>query len=288
MKKIFIAFVFFGILVNSNAQLSAFQLYTKDGKKTTYEKMVKSFEDADIVLFGELHNNPICHWLELEVTKTMYAQNKSLLLGAEMFESDDQLVLNEYLNGIIKETHFTTEAKMWNNYKTDYKPLIEFAKDSSLKFIATNIPRRYANLVARKGLESLETIDESAKPFIAPLPIEVNMELDCYKMFLEMGMGHGSEMTSEKMAYSQATKDATMAHFILLNLKEGSKFLHFNGSYHSDNFESIYWYLKKANSNLKIITIATVEQENIGIFDEETKNAGDFILIIPESMTKTY
>lgn len=268
---------------------NAYQLYSQEGKKVKYDKMLKMLSEADIVLFGELHNNPICHWLELEVAVDIEAQKgKSVVLGAEMFESDNQLVMDEYLSDQIKQKHFVTEAKVWPNNETDYQPLVDFAKEKELRFIATNIPRRYANIVAREGMEGLEKLSDEQKQYIAPLPVKVDMELACYKMFLEMGMGHGSEITPEKMAQSQAMKDATMAHFTLQNWEKGKTFIHYNGTYHSDNFESIVWYLKQQNPNLNIVTISTVEQKNPDELLEENLGTGSFILVVPERMTKTY
>lgn len=268
---------------------TAYQLYSKEGKKVKYDNMIKTLSEADIVLFGELHNNPICHWLELEVAVDIHAKKgKNVVLGAEMFESDNQLVMDEYLSGQIKQKHFVTEAKVWPNNETDYQPLVDFAKEKELPFVATNIPRRYANIVAREGMEGLEKLTDQQKQYIAPLPVKVDMELDCYKMFLEMEMGHGSEITPEKMAQSQAMKDATMAHFTLQNWEKGKTFIHYNGTYHSDNFESIVWYLKKQNSNLRIVTISTVEQENPDELLDENLGTGSFILVVPERMTKTY
>lgn len=267
----------------------AYQIFNSEGKKTNYEKALKKIVEADIVLFGELHDNPICHWLELELAKDIYKIKKeNTVLGAEMFESDNQLIVDEYLSGLIKKKHFTSEAKMWNNNKTDYQPLVDFAKQNNLSFIATNVPRRYANLVARKGLNELSDLSENQKKYIAPLPIEVDLNLPAYKMFLDMGMGHGSEMTPEKMAASQAVKDATMAHFISKNYKKNQTFIHYNGTYHSDNYESIMWYLKQANPELNVITISTVEQSSIEELNEENINLGHFILVTPENMTKTY
>ena len=280
------SFLFTNII--SGQDKPAYQLFTKDGKKVKYTKMLKDFQNADVVLFGELHDNPICHWLELEVTKDIFdVKKEETVLGAEMYESDNQLILDEYLSGLIKKKHFKAEAKIWTNNK-DYQPLVDFAKDNKLKFVATNVPRRYANLVARKGLNELDNLNEIQKSFITSLPVKVDLELPAYKMFLDMGMGHGSEMTPEKMAQAQAIKDATMAHFILKNWKQGNTFLHFNGSYHSDNFESICWYLKQAKQGLNIKTISTVEQDKIDELDEENMSVADFILVVPSSMTKTY
>ena len=149
----------------------AYVLYNKDGKPVKYEKMLKQMENADIVLFGELHDNPISHWLQLELTKDLYLRNgKSLVLGAEMFESDNQVIMDEYLSGKISQRNFEDEIKLWPNYKTDYKPLVEFAKDSGLYFVATNVPRRYAALVNKQGFEGLEDLPNEAKTFLPPLP----------------------------------------------------------------------------------------------------------------------
>ncbi|GAB1403583.1 ChaN family lipoprotein [Lentimicrobium sp.] len=266
----------------------AYKLFTQKGKSTDYGQLVKAASKADVVLFGELHNNPISHWLQYELTSSLYAaKNNKLVLGAEMFEADNAMVLDEYLAGKITERNFEAEARLWPNYKTDYKPLITFARDSGLRFIATNIPRRYASLVHRQGFEGLETLSDEARQFIAPLPIAYDPELPGYKQMLEM-MGGASGHVNENLPRAQAVKDATMAYFILKNLKPGETFLHFQGTYHSDNFEGISWYLRQSAPDLKIITISSCEQTSLDTLATENKNKADFILVIPESMTKTH
>lgn len=265
----------------------AYRIFTKEGKAVKFEKMIDALQNADIVFFGELHNNPIGHWLQIEVTKSLYAlKTKNLVLGAEMFETDNQLLIDEYFSGAIKQANFEKEVKLWNNYKTDYKPLFEFAKDSGLRFVATNIPRRYAALVSSKGFEGLDSLSDQAKEFIASLPINYDGELSGYKNMLEMMKD--SPHVNANIPKAQAAKDATMAEFILKNWSHGKIFLHFNGSYHSDDFQGIVWYLLQSNPNLKIITISSVEQKEVKDLAESNKNKGDFILAIPENMTKTY
>ena len=80
-----------------------------------------------------------------------------------MFETDNQLILDEYMADLISEEKFEEEARLWKNYKTDYKPLVLFAKNHHLEFIATNIPRRYANSVFKKGLAVLDSLSDEAK-----------------------------------------------------------------------------------------------------------------------------
>ena len=265
----------------------AYKIFDAEGKEITYEKMLKQLLKNDVVFFGELHNNPIAHWLELTVTQDIFEQKKEQLqLGAEMFEADNQLIINEFFQNNISEKSFEDECRLWNNYKTDYKPLLNFAKENQLAFIATNVPRRYASMVHKQGIESLNGLTDEAKSYIAPLPIEIDLTVNCYKNMADMMGAHGEG--NSDIVKAQAVKDATMAHFIATNYQKGNVLLHFNGSYHSDYHEGIIWYLKKLKPRLDIITITSVEQNSVDTLSDEYKNKADFIICIPENMTKTY
>jgi uncharacterized iron-regulated protein len=261
----------------------AYQLFDKNGKKTSYEKLLKSVVKTQVVLFGEFHNNSVVHWLQLELTKDI-ADKKAIVLGAEMLEADNQTQLNRYLKGEINQKKLDSIARLWPNHKTDYKPLVDFAALKKVPFIATNIPRRYASMVSKKGFEALETLTDEEKSWIAPQPIPYDVNLPGYLEMMKM-MG---EHTSPNMPKAQASKDATMAYFITQNLQSNSVFIHYNGTYHSDNFEGINWYLKKYNPTIKIITISTVEQKDLTHLEKENHNKADYILVIDEDVTKTY
>jgi uncharacterized iron-regulated protein len=284
--KTFITFILvLFVTINSQAQHKpTYKLYNAKGKKVSYKKMIKKLSKADVVLFGEHHNNPITHWLQLETTKDL-SKLRDLAIGFEMIEADNQTQLDDYMNNIINQKAFDTVARLWNNYKTDYKPLIDFAKKNKIKAVAANVPRRYASLIFKGGFKVLDTISTQEKTWIAPLPIEYDATLPGYVKMVEMMGGHGGD----NLPKAQAIKDATMAHFILKNKKDNQLFIHYNGSYHSDNYEGIYWYLKKQYPNLNIATITTVESENsIAKFNKGDKNKADFIIQVVENMTKTY
>ncbi|HKJ06935.1 MAG TPA: ChaN family lipoprotein, partial [Flavobacteriaceae bacterium] len=236
-----------------------------------------------VVLFGEHHNNPIVHWLQLESTQDLN-KRRNLILGAEMFEADNQLALTKYVSGQINQKAFDTIARFWNNYKTDYKPLVDFAKDNNLNFVATNIPRTYASQVYRGGFESLNSLTPEEKKWMAPLPIKYDKNLPGYVKMKKMMGGHGGD----NLPKAQAIKDATMAYFIEKNRKPNHLFVHYNGAYHSDDYEGIYWYLKQANPNLKIVTITTIELDDVTTFDKEKVNKANFTIAVPTTMTKTY
>ena len=283
MKKLTFSIFLFATIISVAQDKKAYQIFDKKGKKSSYEKVLKASEKTDVVLFGEIHDNSLVHWLQLEFTKDL-AQRKPLVLGAEMLEADNQKQLDQYLKGEINQKQLDSSARLWKNYKTDYKPLVDFAKDKKINFIATNVPRRYASLVFKKDLVALDSLSALEKSWIAPLPIEFDINLPGYKGMMSMQGGHAGE----KMPKAQAIKDATMAYFINKNRKENSIFVHYNGTYHSDNFEGINWYLRKLDAGIKIITIATVEQKDITKLEAEHYNKADFILVIDEDVTKTY
>ena len=302
------------------AQKPAYKMFREDGKKVKYEKMLEAASEADIVLFGEYHTNPISHWLQLELTTDLFEEKgDALILGAEMFEADNQLIMDEYLAGQITETKFEEEARLWKNYKTDYKPLVLVAREHELTFVATNIPRRYANMVYKRGVVSLDSLSDEALRYIAPLPLEYDITLNCYKQLMgnrsgsmakspmgdtispmgdtitpmgeaKMPMASKSPMGghgSTNLADAQAIKDATMSHFIMEYWQPGKLFIHYNGAYHSDEFESMNWFLKRANPDLNIVTISTVSQDDVEALEEESVGKADFIIAVPSNMTQT-
>jgi len=284
-------FLLLGLLITINLSAQdkpAYRVFTGKGKKADYGDILKKASKADVVFFGELHDNPIAHWLELEITKDLYKEKgKSLVLATEMFETDNQLLIDEYFSGIIKESSFESEVRLWKNYKTDYKPLLDFARDSGLKFIASNIPRRYASAVNSGGFEALENVSPEGLEYIAPLPVEYDPELLCYKNMMSMGggaMGHATE----NLPKAQAIKDATMANSIVNNRQEEETVIHYNGSYHSDRYMGIIWYLNKYSPGLKITTITTVLQDDLKKVDGENLGLADFVIVVPSSMTRTY
>lgn len=179
----------------------AYILYNNEGKTIKYESMMQELLGADMVFFGELHSDPISHWLEFEITKDLYStKKKDLIIGAEMFESDNQVILDEYLAGFFTAKKFEANARLWGNYKTDYKPIVEFAKDSGIYFVATSIPGRYASIVNKMGFEGLDSISDEAKKFLPPLPITYDPEVACYKNMLSfLGMTDTTETSDSLM-----------------------------------------------------------------------------------------
>jgi len=288
-KKIILLSIILLSIFAFTSDKPAYNLFSKNGKILKYKSLLATASKADVVFFGELHDNPIAHWLQYDLTKDLFTlRNGKLVLGAEMLEADNQLALNEYIIDSINVDTLGKRARLWPNFKTDYQPLVDFAKEKKLAFIATNIPRKYASQVYKKGLESLDSLSTEVKAWMTPLPMAYDGEVACYKNIMAMMGPDAANHMNDNLPKAQAIKDATMAWFIQKNFVKGSLFIHYNGSAHSDNAEGIVWYLKRYRPDLTIMTITTVSQDNISKLADESKGLADVVVTVPTSMTRTY
>lgn len=278
-------FLSLGLFSFQSQAQQAYTIFDKDGKQVSFETMMKATKGKSHLFFGEFHNNPIAHWLQFEMTKALYAEHgKNLTIGAEMFESDNQLLIDEYFSDQIRQKSFEEEARLWTNYKTDYKPILELAKDKNLKFIATNIPRRYANSVFYKGMAILEQLPQESRLYVAPLPILIDTTLSSYKEIQNMAGDHNAAFMME----AQAIKDATMAHFIIENTNKSTVFFHLNGAYHTNRYEGILSFLIPRIDRKKVLTISTVSQSNVNELEQKNLDLADFVICVDEDMTLTH
>lgn len=291
MKILLLLFVIvYGHLTILAQNGQAYQLYTGNGKKTSYKKLIKALEDKDVVLFGEYHDNSIVHWLQQEIAKEMYQlKREQLTLAFEMLERDQQGFVDSLIaisdENEIYEYVNQNKSRMWPNFSTDYLPLIEFARNKHLQCIAGNVPRRYASMVYKKGRAHLDSLPLAEKEWIGPLNFKVDTTLSQYAALAAMDM-HGG---AGSFVDAQAIKDVTMAESIYKLVLDNKSVLHFNGAYHSDFHQGIMYYLQEFKPELKILTISVISQENILSFnrDEDLQRA-DFIILVPENMTKTH
>ncbi len=267
------------------AQKRAYQIFDSKGKKVNYNKMLKGAQKSDAVFFGEYHNNSIAHWLQLELLidlKNAWGAH-DMIMGMEMFEHHQQSALNAYLSGQSDDKAFKNSDEYWHNYKTDYKPLVDFCKIHNIKVVGTNIKREYARKVSKAGISGLDTIADLP----IPLPFEVDYNLRTYQMMREMFGSHGGNMNIDDFIAAQALKDATMA-YRSHQFSNGKKIYHINGSFHTDYKEGIIYYLIKLNPKLRVMNISTVEQDQINQLEKEHLGKADFIIAVPNNMTKTY
>lgn len=271
---------------------------TKEKKVVDIEALVNDAKNYDVIFYGEEHNDSVTHYLEATLLKMLYEKYNPVALSMEMFNREDQVVLNEYLNGLIKESHFRKDAHAWSHY-SDYRPMIEFAKEKKIDVVAANAPMRYVSIVGKFSPAVLNDLSATAKTWICPLPYDTATG-EYYNKLLEV-MGYNSHDTGNVAAVSYAPKsisggqslwDATMAYSISEYAKanKGKKIFQVNGRFHSDERFGIVQQLKKYNPGLKSLVISTsgLDKDFPTIKFEQYQKIGDYIIITDPSVPKTY
>ena len=202
MKKLFITMIlmmtFIGSNLAQNVSDSTYRIFDMNGNPADLTEIVEAIGKSDAVFLGENHDDTVAHALQFEIFKRAlekYGAERNIALSLEMFERDTQIVLNEYLKDMITEKKFLDDSRPWGNYKTDYRPLVELAKEKKLPVIAANAPRRYVNMVSRLGRDSVNQISPEAKKWLAPLPFGEASKAYSEKFNALMG-GHGSSNIS--------------------------------------------------------------------------------------------
>ena len=247
-----------------------FSLYS-NGAPRSLEEAAQELAGADVIFFGEQHDDRNAHALERALLERLYAHNPHLTLSLEMFERDVQGVLDEYLHGYITETHLMQSARPWPNYKEDYRPLIEFCRERQLPVVAANAPRRYVNIVSRKGQTALAELPKSSRAYLAPLPYAMTLPAEYDRQLTEIfGGSHDPSGKPTPAAapgmpdpallkQAQGLWDATMADSIsrALRTHRGRQILQVNGAMHSDSGFGIAARLHALDPRLriKIVTV---------------------------------
>jgi uncharacterized iron-regulated protein len=262
---------------------------TQSQKIISVDDIVNDMNNADVLFFGEEHNDATGHQLEYILLKKLaekYPGNAALSM--EMFETDVQYVLNEYLAGLIREKNFKVDARVWPNY-TDYRSLVEFAKSGNMPVVAANAPARYVNMVNRLGLNSLQQLDKTGKSYLPPLPIDTATGA-YYDKFGKIMGGH-SAMPGFQMYQAQNLWDATMGWSIAEFYKSHKhyKILHLNGGFHSEEKLGAAAQLKKYAPKAKILNIAVYSDDTFNNPDwSKFKNLGDYIILTDPKLPKTF
>lgn len=267
-----------------------FKIYdTKSQQLTTIEKIIGDMSSADVLFFGEEHNDSAGHYLENRFFRALHQKfGDQLALSLEMFETDNQLVLNEYLAGSIDESRFSKDVRLWSNYK-DYRPMIEYAKQNKVPVIAANPPRRYVTMVSRRGMRSLDSLSKAAKEFLPALPYDTLSGRYREKFYNIMKGSPGGD--NPRVYYSQTLWDAGMANSIhqFIKKNKGKKIFHCVGKFHVEEKLGTAAQLQMRNKKLKILTVICFPDKSFSNPNwEEFAYLGDYIILTNPDLKRTY
>lgn len=272
---------------SQSAWYNHYKIYdTKNKRMVTIADLVQSVKDMDVLFFGEEHNDSIAHRLQDTLYRSLLSRYGTVTLSMEMFERDCQQVLDEYLRDFITDGMLVKEGRAWSNYK-DYRPMVNTARQWRQKVIAANAPRRYVNMVSRKGLAGLDSLPKSSKSYFAKLPIDTVNQPYFEKFSKLMGGMH----EGNNIYYAQTLWDATMAESIYRYWKKNKnkKIFHLNGRFHTDYRLGTFTQLLRKNKKLKIQNIscfAAADFNDPGW--DQYESLGDYIIVTDPEVQKSF
>ena len=294
----------------------AYRIFTGAGQPATMADVVRAMASKRVVFVGETHDDPTGHMLELELLKgatEAYAgpaptagTARQVALSLEFFERDVQLPLNEYLAGLISESAFRAESRPWARYQTDYRPLIELAKEHGVPVMAANAPRRYVTMVTLHGREALSALSPQALAYLPPLPygkaspayrskwiatISEVMEQEGKKCGVPVAHPDapvGSHQNMANQLDAQVLWDATMAHSIsrYLAAHPDALVLHMVGGFHVERGTGIPEQLRAYLPDVSSMIVSLRPVEDVNRFEPAPDGQwGDFVIQTDKART---
>lgn len=279
-----------------------YRIYADAGTPASLDDLVAAMRDADVVILGETHDDSTTHALQLRLFEAASALDRPVALSLEMFERDVQDVLDEYLAGTIRERDFLEAARPWGNYATDYRPLVEFARERGLPVVAANAPQRYVSRVSRLGPDALDTLPGTARavlpPNVAPASPSLGTEFNAL-MSEMMGHGaapdstvsdpsamHGSAPDLTNLLHAQNLRDASMGHTIAayLDWHPGHRVVHLNGTFHSEGGLGVPEHLLRYRPETRVLIVTMRPDEAFPALDTAAfrgTEGGFFVVVDP-------
>ena len=262
----------------------------KKGKVVEPSDIIKDMANYNVLFFGEEHNDSIGHRMQTLIFQLLAKEfGKRATLSMEMFDRDVQYIMDEYLQGRIKEYYFNKDSRQWQNYK-DYKPMVELAKAGGLDVICANAPFRYVSIATKGGMEALMALSDRAKEAMAPLPY--NMADGKYAEKLDALMSHNEGGPAYNMKPGQSLWDATMAYSIYQYIKKHpeAKVLHLNGRFHSDEHFGIVQRLAEFDSSIKplVISLEGNAENYPKVNFKDYEHLGEYIIFTNPAIAKSY
>ncbi|MBK5275198.1 MAG: ChaN family lipoprotein [Desulfuromonadales bacterium] len=127
-----------------------------DRQTVSFSQMMADTEGSNVIFVAESHDNKKHHELELDVIRSLRAKKIPLAIGLEMFQSDNQKQLDDWIEGRVTEQGFKAVfARNWSYDWSLYRDIFIFARDNHISMVALNIPKEIVFKVARQGFASL-------------------------------------------------------------------------------------------------------------------------------------
>ena len=138
------------------------------GIPVTFDQLLNVAADARIVYFGETHDNPASHHLEVELLDGLDRRHPGqMVLGLEMFSRTQQPVLDRWVAGELTEKEFLKQSHWfshWNMNFAYYRDLLNLARERRIPVIALNAEKSLVRDITVKSPAQLTPEQQAQLP----------------------------------------------------------------------------------------------------------------------------
>jgi uncharacterized iron-regulated protein len=264
---------------------------TAEAQFTDFEAVAAAMARADVAFIGERHGDPATHRLQPALLEAVARRRPDVVLALEMFERDVQDAIDEYLAGQLHEAAFLERARPWPRYASDYRPMVEFAREQGWRIVASNVPRDLAARVAKEGLGILPALEPEERRWAAA---EWHCPRDGYfERFAEQMREHPSADAVEpgedafpldRYYEAQCLKDETMAEAIVRQLAgpRPPLVIHVNGAFHSDYRDGIVARVARRQPEARVMVMSMIPVDDLdGIPLDDHQGRADYVIFTP-------
>lgn len=244
------------------------------GSALRWRHLLDAFDWAEIILIGEQHDDALGHAVQLAVVEDVLSHWPGSAVSMEMLERDEQILVDDFLEGIIDEETFVrlTFSENWAGDGTWiewFQPIIDEAMERNVRVVAANAPRRYVRLARTDGYTRLRLLPAQRRAHFA-LPRSRNLAEYRQRFADVMAGAHGDDARDADAAHdpqqqqridnafrSQLLWDATMADSIVKTQpRRSAKVVHLVGQFHSDFDGGLVQEIRARKPRARILTIS--------------------------------
>ncbi len=255
-----------------------------NGAETTLGAVLDALAKADVVFCGETHLDDVTHRVELAIYDGLLARRGNrVVLAMEMFTTQAQTALDEYVAGQIDERTFRARSSPWGNYDTGYRPMIERARAARAPVVGSNAPQMLARKISAGGASAFAALSPAERALL-PATLLPN-SVAYWQRFDRATRGHagmGDGPDPDKLLYStQSLWDNTMGWSCAQALTRwpGHLVMHVNGGFHSAHGEGTAAQCRQRRPDARIVTVAIETTSDLAAVDFEPAHAeADYVV----------
>ncbi len=219
----------------------------------------EALASADLVLLGEVHDNPDHHLLQARLARAIVASGRRPALAFEMLTEDLQPKLDAARVQTPREVENlwpVWKAGGWPDFDL-YRPILAAGLDAGLELVAANLPRAQVRSLVTGGIGAAGPELRARLERGPVLPPEAIQALR--KEMMDSHCGDLPESMMDPMILAQRARDATMAARLVAAAREsGAGGILITGNGHATALDVPAWLAQDAPGK-KVIAVAFVE-----------------------------